>query len=58
MSERVVSDAAFGEIVELVAAARQRAVQAVNTTLIAGFLLSATRGCRANEPSHCDRSIA
>ena len=34
MSERVVADAAFGEIVELVAAARQRAVQAVNTALI------------------------
>jgi len=34
MSERVVPDAAFGEIVELVAAARQRAVQAVNTALI------------------------
>ena len=34
MSERALSDAAFGEIVELIAAARQRAVQAVNTALI------------------------
>jgi predicted nuclease of restriction endonuclease-like (RecB) superfamily len=33
-SKRSITDAAFAEIVELIAAARQRAVQAVNTTLI------------------------
>jgi predicted nuclease of restriction endonuclease-like (RecB) superfamily len=34
MSEHAVTDATFGEIVELIAAARQRAVQAVNSQLI------------------------
>ncbi len=34
MSEHALTDAAFGEIVELITAARQRAVQAVNTALI------------------------
>ena len=34
MSEHAVTDATFGEIVALITAARQRAVQAVNSQLI------------------------
>jgi hypothetical protein len=34
MSEHAVTDTAFGDIVALIAASRQRAVQAVNSQLI------------------------